>query len=247
MADSSLDDFFAKKDKSKKKSKSKMMSVDALAKAEEPKKVKKKKEKEQPGGLGLSTTEDTSRKADDDQWEDFAEQKEVDYTGLRIHTLQVKQGEDKESAESDCEGEGGEREEGRDGTSGPWNTSTSTSTTTTAPPVAPAAVAAPPTEPEEKKENTAPKKYVPPAQRNAAASSTSASNPISRRCNKKAPNIQSEVDFPTLGGGPPVSSGAAWGGNRRYEDSGAGDIESNPGSRRGVNLSLENKFAALQD
>ena len=63
-------------------------------------------------------------------------------------------------------------------------------------------------EPEEKKENTAPKKYVPPAQRHAALNP--AGNPIARRSNKKAPNIQSEEDFPTLGGGPQVSSGAAW-------------------------------------
>ena len=63
MADSSLDDFFAKKDKSKKKSKSKMTPADVLAKADEgPKKEKKKKDKEQPGGLGLSTTENTSKK-----------------------------------------------------------------------------------------------------------------------------------------------------------------------------------------
>ena len=63
MADSSLDDFFAKKDKSKKKSKSKMTPTDVLAKADEgPKKEKKKKDKEQPGGLGLSATENSSKK-----------------------------------------------------------------------------------------------------------------------------------------------------------------------------------------
>ena len=50
MADSSLDDFFAKKDKSKKKNKAKYTATDILAKqGEEPKKPvieKKKKEKE---------------------------------------------------------------------------------------------------------------------------------------------------------------------------------------------------------
>ena len=77
--------------------------------------------------------------------------------------------------------------------------------------LSPTVAAAPPPlpEPEEKKENTAPKKYVPPAQRNAAVASPIA-NPISRRGNKKAPNIQSEEDFPTLGMGPQVSSGSAW-------------------------------------
>ena len=71
-----------------------------------------------------------------------------------------------------------------------------------------AAAPPPPQEPEEKKENTAPKKYVPPAQRLAAM--MPAGNPMSRRSNKKAPNIQSEEDFPTLGGGPQVSAGVAW-------------------------------------
>lgn len=56
MTDSSLDDFFAKKDKSKKKTKSKLSSTDVLAKPDEtPRKAKKKKDKEQPGGPGLSS------------------------------------------------------------------------------------------------------------------------------------------------------------------------------------------------
>jgi hypothetical protein len=63
MAESSLDDFFAKKDKSKKKSKAKMTPTDVLAKGDEgPKKVKKKKDKEQPGGMGLNSAEDQTAK-----------------------------------------------------------------------------------------------------------------------------------------------------------------------------------------
>lgn len=45
MADASLDDFFAKKDKSKKKSKNKLPAIDILTEGDEPKKIKKKKEK----------------------------------------------------------------------------------------------------------------------------------------------------------------------------------------------------------
>lgn len=236
MADSSLDDFFAKKDKSKKKSKSKMTPGDVMSKADEAKKVKKKKAQEKTGGPGLSTTETTNKKEEEDEeWKDFEEQKEVDYSGLRIQTLQIREEEEKEAADSDDQGEGEEGEERREGASGPWNKSTGTPSP---------AVPAPVPEPEEKKENTAPRKYVPPAQRQAALAAT---NPI-RRGKKEAPNIQSEEDFPTLGGGPGGSSdgSSAWGA-KRYEDSGAGDIESNPGQRRGVNLSLENKYAALQD
>ncbi|KAK7482352.1 hypothetical protein BaRGS_00026371 [Batillaria attramentaria] len=234
MADSSLDDFFAKKDKSKKKSKSKMTPVDVLSKADETQKVKKKKAQEKPGGLGLATSETTTKKdEEDEEWKDFEEQKEVDYSGLRIHTLQIREDEEKDAGDSDEQGEGEDGEERREGATGPWNKSTATPS--------PAAAPAPVPEPEEKKENTAPKKYVPPAQRMAAL------NPI-KRGKKEAPNIQSEEDFPTLGGMPggPSGSSSAWGA-KKYEDSGAGDIESNPGQRRGVNLSLENKYAALQD
>ena len=69
MADSSLDDFFAKKDKSKKKSKSKTSPTDALSKADEgSKREKKKKDKEQPGGLGLNITETIARKRAVRKW-----------------------------------------------------------------------------------------------------------------------------------------------------------------------------------
>lgn len=68
MADSSLDDFFAKKDKSKKKSKSKMTPADVLSGGDEGKKAKKKKAQEKSGGPGLSTTETTSRKAEVRCW-----------------------------------------------------------------------------------------------------------------------------------------------------------------------------------
>lgn len=241
MADNSLDDFFAKKDKSKKKSsKSKMTPTDVLGKADEgPKKVKKKKDKEQPGGLGLNSVEEETAKkqAEDDEWTDFAEQKEVDYTGLRIQTLQFRQEEDRETGESEGEGEGGDGDGGRDSASGPWNASSGqTSAVQTS-----GAASAP--EPEEKKETTAPKKYVPPAQRAGAQGSGGSGKKVGK---KSAPNIQSEEDFPTLGGGPQPSSGTAWGA-KKYESSVASDIDTNPAQRRGVNLSLENKFAALQD
>lgn len=243
MADSSLDDFFAKKDKSKKKSKSKMAPADVLSKADEAKKVKKKKAQEKTGGLGLSIAEQQQmkREEDDEEWKDFEEQKEVDYSGLRIHTLQIREDEEKEAAESEEGGDGEDGEEGREGASGPWNKSTGGGGAAPAQPTP-----APATEPEEKKETTAPKKYVPPAQRMAA---TMAAANVNKRGKKEAPNIQSEDDFPTLGGGPggpSTGSTAAWGA-RRYEDSAAGDIESNPGQRRGASLSLENKYAALQD
>ena len=59
MADSSLDDFFAKKDKSKKKSKStKLTPDDILSKSEEPVKKEKKHKKEKTKSQSSKTTND---------------------------------------------------------------------------------------------------------------------------------------------------------------------------------------------
>ena len=59
MADSSLDDFFAKKDKSKKKSKStKLTPDDILSKSDEPVKKDKKTKKEKTKSQTSKTTID---------------------------------------------------------------------------------------------------------------------------------------------------------------------------------------------
>ena len=59
MADSSLDDFFAKKDKSKKKSKStKLTPDDILSKSEEPVKKEKKHKKEKTKSQSSKTAND---------------------------------------------------------------------------------------------------------------------------------------------------------------------------------------------
>ena len=47
-----------------------------------------------------------------------------------------------------------------------------------------------------------PGKYVPPGARNAATSASNTPSFPSRRNPKVAPNLQNELDFPTLGGGP---------------------------------------------
>ncbi|BFZ22454.1 hypothetical protein BsWGS_25493 [Bradybaena similaris] len=236
MTDSSLDDFFAKKDKTKKKAKVKpgaMGDEDVSAKAS-GKKDKKKKDKEKSSSSSGTINIGSSTK-DDEEWKDFEEEKKVDYTGLRIQTLQMsKEEQDREGAEgADNGGDEDENRERRDGASGPWNK------TGIPTPSAPAFAAQ--TEPV-KEESTpkAPSRYVPPAQRQGATSASSSTSLPSSRKKKEAPNVHSEEDFPTLGGavGGPGSS-------PQYSSSVSSDVM--PSQRRGINLALENKFSALQD
>ncbi|GFS20234.1 CDV3-like protein [Elysia marginata] len=226
MADSSLDDFFAKKDKSKKKLKVKGDGDDTT---KQTKKEKKKRDKES-SGLGSNNILGNQ---EDEEWKDFEEEKKADYTGLRIQTLQIaaKEEQDKESGDCDDDGddEDGENRGKKDGASGPWAKNNTTVPEPSQPIVQAEAV----------KESPAaakvPGKYVPPAQRAAAMSSASSHPMANSRRKKEAPNMNSEVDFPTLGGAP---AGRA---------QGSYDYIDTTGGRKGVNLTLENKFAALQD
>jgi hypothetical protein len=72
----------------------------------------------------------------------------------------------------------------------------------------------PPQEPEPAKEDEAkPRKYVPPGARAGSSSSSGTPSRLTSRRKRTAPNLHSEDDFPTLGGGgaPDVRS---WGNNR---------------------------------
>ncbi|KAM8967687.1 protein CDV3 homolog [Pelodytes ibericus] len=130
----SLDDFFAKRDKKKKKEKGGAGSAAASKGATRPpdgsqsssatsstatglgKIVKKEKS-------GKNDGQDTQQEKVEDEWKEF-EQKEVDYTGLRIQSLQMSnekeddENEKKEEQGADWEETGGY---GSEKTSGPWN------------------------------------------------------------------------------------------------------------------------------
>ncbi|ESO90193.1 hypothetical protein LOTGIDRAFT_164509 [Lottia gigantea] len=232
--DNSLDDFFAKKDKSKKKSKSKMTTTtsELLSQMEEnhAKKQRQKREKETEKQAGLSDRlsddlKGTKQKESED-WQDFEDEQEKDYSGLRIQTLQIgKEGNEEQDEEEEEEKEEVESESKttRDLSQGPWKQSTP----------APAPVQ----EPEKPKDET-PKttgKYIPPSLR-GGPSSSAASTPSRRPMGKKsAPNITSEMDFPSLGGNkaPVVQNNSE-------------SIE-NPNQRGKLNLTLGNKFSALQN
>ncbi|KAK1173636.1 hypothetical protein AOXY_G3800 [Acipenser oxyrinchus oxyrinchus] len=119
-ADKSLDDFFAKRDKKKKKGKEQTVAPGPITQ----KKTKKEKEKSTK-----NENQDTQQEKDDEEWKEF-EQKEVDYSGLRVHALQLSDEKEEEEYEKEEMGEDGEMVmvSGGDKISGPWNKSAPTPT-----------------------------------------------------------------------------------------------------------------------
>lgn len=182
----SLDDFFAKRDKKKKKEKgggsggpagskgaarpadgaqSTLTSLSGAAKSA-------RKEKS-----GKSEGQDAQQEKEDDEWKEF-EQKEIDYTGLRIQSLQM--GNEKEDDDNDKKEEQGADWEqsggcGSDKASGPWNK--------TAPAQAPISVVTEAPEPAQPSGV-----YRPPAARMSAPT----------RKPQGPPEIFSDTQFPSL-------------------------------------------------
>ncbi|XP_062235016.1 protein CDV3 homolog [Platichthys flesus] len=118
LPEKSLDDFFAKRDKKKKK-------------------TDKGKGKEPPAGLVSAVVKKTKREKStstksenqdaqiekEDEWKEF-EQKEVDYSGLRLQALQISDEREEDDYEKEEVGEDGEIIlVSGDKVSGPWNKS----------------------------------------------------------------------------------------------------------------------------
>lgn len=172
VAEKSLDDFFAKRDKKKKKEKGKGKET---VTGPTPVVLKKKmKEKEK-------STKNENQDAQierDDEWKDF-EQKEVDYSGLRLQALQISD----EAEEVEYEEEVGEDGEiilvSGDKISGPWNKSG-------APPTTPAA----PVEEVEVPESKPSGVYRPPGARLTTSKRGPSQGP---------PEIYNDAQFPSLG------------------------------------------------
>lgn len=158
----SLDNFFAKKDKSKK-----------------PKKKKKTKSDE------TTNTASVESKGQVDDWKDFEEEKEKDYSSLKIQDLQIME-EGKEEVTEEAEDQEGEDEEGaaKKKEQTKWNVPT------------PAAAPAPTEAPElPGTQNVVGGKYVPPS---VKRSMMMGMGPVSRGKQVAAPDIQSKAAFPTL-------------------------------------------------
>ncbi|XP_014352453.1 protein CDV3 homolog isoform X2 [Latimeria chalumnae] len=185
----SLDDFFAKRDKKRKKEKSKSKEQQQQQQQHQQpppppsggssaagalKKNKKEKEKEKAVG---ESGADTQPEKEDEEWKEF-EQKEVDYSGLRIQSLQISgEKEEEENEKKEEKGEDGEDSSsgGGDRSVGPWNKS--------APAPAPTDIV---TEPVESKPSGV---YRPPAARMSG---------VRRGTPQGPPEIFSDAQFPSL-------------------------------------------------
>ncbi|XP_043082164.1 protein CDV3 homolog isoform X2 [Puntigrus tetrazona] len=166
----SLDDFFAKRDKKKKKEKGKGKEQATGGAAMAVKKTKKEKEK------STKSENQDAQMEKDEEWKDF-EQKEVDYTGLRLQALQMSDEKEEEEYEKEEVGEDGEiiLVTG-DKISGPWNKSG-------APP------SAAPVEEVEVPEPKAPGVYRPPGARLTSTKRGPTQGP---------PEIFNDTQFPSL-------------------------------------------------
>lgn len=174
VTEKSLDDFFAKRDKKKKKEKGKAREAPAAAApaAVILKKTKKEKEKSAKSENPDAPVEK------DEEWKEF-EQREVDYSGLRLQALQISDEKDEEEYEKEeVVGEDGEIVlVSGDKVSGPWNKSG-------APPPP-----APPVEEEEVPEAKPSGVYRPPGARLTTTKRGASQNP---------PEIFNDAQFPSL-------------------------------------------------
>ncbi|KAM6970912.1 protein CDV3 homolog isoform 1-T1 [Tautogolabrus adspersus] len=173
-SEKSLDDFFAKRDKKKKKeAKGKGKESTAGPTSAMVKKTKREKEKS-----SKNENQDAQIEKEDEEWKEF-EQKEVDYSGLRLQALQISDEKEEEEYEKEEVGEDGEIIlVSGDKFSGPWNKSGA----------APAPAAAPVEEvevPESKPSGV----YRPPGARLTTTKRTHTQGP---------PEIYSDAQFPSL-------------------------------------------------
>ncbi|CAN9506416.1 unnamed protein product [Ophioblennius macclurei] len=180
----SLDDFFAKRDKKKKKEKGKGKETAAAGPAATAAVKKMKKEKEKST---KNENQDANQVVKDEEWKEF-EQKEVDYSGLRLQALQISDEKEEEEYEKEEVGEDGEIIlVSADKVSGPWNKQGG------APPpnatAAAAAAAPPPDEDPEVPEVKPAGVYRPPGARQ---------NPTRRAPTQGPPEIYSDAQFPSL-------------------------------------------------
>ncbi|XP_041669855.1 protein CDV3 homolog isoform X2 [Cheilinus undulatus] len=116
-SEKSLDDFFAKRDKKKKKEKGKGKESTSGPTSAVVKKTKREKEK------SAKNENQDAQIEKDEEWKEF-EQKEVDYSGLRLQALQISDEKEEEEYEKEEVGEDGEIIlVSGDKVSGPWNKS----------------------------------------------------------------------------------------------------------------------------
>ncbi|KAM6277978.1 protein CDV3 homolog isoform 5-T6 [Spheniscus humboldti] len=129
----SLDDFFAKRDKKKRKEKSSRGAAaassasNAASNAAGAAAAAGGTRPADGSGSGAAASNAGSAKAatkEEDDWKEFEQKEEIDYSGLRVQSMQISEKEDDESEKREEPGDNWEETGGGvDRSSGPWNKS----------------------------------------------------------------------------------------------------------------------------
>jgi len=253
MAD--IDEFFKKKDKKKKgEKKFAKANTDVLAKNLEEMAVKEEKAMEKEMSEMNNDSPDTPlNQQDDDEWDDYRENKK-DYTGLKIENLTAEEPKEETTEETEVNEDGEVVVKARKDGSGPWNKGSGEGGSHQ-------------NSMEEREEPKAEREgeallaqsnvvggsYVPPHMRGQAGGAQApveAKRPLPRGRMMKAPDINSEVFFPSLGNAEDSAPKGAWG-KRMVKDEGAfeevrgGEKQGAFRSSDGPKLTLGNKFDVL--
>ncbi|KAM6373323.1 protein CDV3 homolog isoform 4-T5 [Alca torda] len=129
----SLDDFFAKRDKKKRKEKSSRGAAaasgasNAASNAAGTAAAAGGTRPADGSGSGAAASNAGSAKTttkEEDDWKEFEQKEEIDYSGLRVQSMQISEKEDDESEKREEPGDNWEETGGGvDRSSGPWNKS----------------------------------------------------------------------------------------------------------------------------
>ncbi|XP_030300080.1 protein CDV3 homolog isoform X3 [Calypte anna] len=184
----SLDDFFAKRDKKKRKEKSNRGAASSASNAASnatgaAASAAGGTRPSDGSGSGAAASNAGSAKTatkEEDDWKEFEQKEEIDYSGLRVQSMQISEKEDEESEKRE-EPEPGDNWEETGGTvdrsSGPWNKSAPAP----APVIEPTVTEAP--------EPVQTGVYRPPGAREGGRP---------RRAQQGPPEIYSDTQFPSL-------------------------------------------------
>eukprot|EP00088_Acartia_fossae_P026917 TRINITY_DN276_c0_g1_i11.p1 TRINITY_DN276_c0_g1~~TRINITY_DN276_c0_g1_i11.p1 ORF type:complete len:255 (-),score=125.78 TRINITY_DN276_c0_g1_i11:1173-1937(-) len=252
MAD--LDDFFAKKDKKKKGTKKfAKANTDVIAKnliETERKELKEleKQEKELAPQFSDDKTVTPQASQEDEEWEEYKE-KTKDFSGLKIETLTIQEPQPDEEEEQTEINEDGEVVKVKKDDSGPWNKVTSTN------------------EPHQDlnqeaevsipNSNVVAGSYVPPHLRGQVTQvkpAPSGGGGGSRRGKAAAPDISSELSFPSLSSAS-EDANMMKGKGGIYDDGGRFEEVKERGGGQGYSsrhadapkIALGNRFSSLRD
>ncbi|XP_039383681.1 protein CDV3 homolog isoform X2 [Mauremys reevesii] len=177
----SLDDFFAKRDKKKRREKGSRGTAAAAASSASSASSAPGGARPAEGGSGAAASTASSARAvvkEEDEWKEFEQKEEIDYSGLRVHSMQISEKEDDEGEKREELGDNWEEVGGGvERASGPWNK--------TAPVQAPVAETIV-TEPPEPVQSSG--VYRPPGARETRT----------RKAPQGPPEIYSDTQFPSL-------------------------------------------------